>query len=140
MALARYTSPPPLPPSVLHLCVRRRNAGTQAGGGTLTHGGDNVSTGEWLRLGVGESWRGVVALAVPVLLYNFSKLNLDHTLCGASPSLSRVAEYAQFALKLCMRVLPCPGPSAPWNLHRWMALALDASHSVHWQWHCQCTE
>ena len=48
-----------------------------------------------------------MALALPVLLYNFSKLNLDHTLCGASPSLSRVAEYAQFALKLCMRVLPC---------------------------------
>ena len=45
-----------------------------------------------LRLGVGESWRGVVALALPVLLYNFSKLNLYHTLCGASPSLSRVAE------------------------------------------------
>ena len=42
------TLPPP-PPSVLHLCVCRRNAGTQAGGGTLTHGGDNVSTGEWLR-------------------------------------------------------------------------------------------
>ena len=95
-----------------------------------------VSGSESERVGGG----GVVALALPVLLYNFSKLNLYHTLCGASPSLSRVAEYAQFALKLCMRVLPCPGPSAPWNLHRWMALALDASHSVHWQCQCQCTE